>query len=347
MRLALISFTRRGSQLSVKLCRQLRSSGYSALSFIPEKYDEGWIGEVLHIKAMEDSLMQWTGKRFTDSDAIVFIGAAGIAVRAIAPFVADKRTDPAVLLMDETGKYCISLLSGHLGQANKITILVAGITGAQPVITTATDLNGRFAVDVFAKENNLKIPDMVLAKRISADILDEKQVGFFSDFVLEGELPGELGKNALQEHNIWVTIKKETKKDTLCLIPAVVTVGIGCRKGTSLAAIETMVWQSCDKAGVLRESICSVASIDRKAKEPGLLAFAEKNQVPFLTFSSEELQAVAGVFSESDFVKTTTGVGNVCERAAVLASGGSLLLEKQACKGVTVALAIKDWKVKL
>lgn len=347
MSLALISFTRRGSRINAKLCSRLRSLGYSAFAYIPDKYDEGWIGEDLHIKAMDCGLKDWTGRRFLDSEAILFIGASGIAVRAIAPFVADKRTDPAVLVMDETGRYCISLLSGHLGQANKWTALAAELTGAQPVITTATDLNGKFAVDVFAGEHNLKLLDMVLAKKISVDILEEKRVGFFSDFEVEGELPVELSRDILQEHNIRVTIKKETEMNTLSLIPGVVTVGIGCRKGISLAAIETMIWQCCDQCGILRESICSVASIDRKSGEPGLIEFAGKYNVPFLTFSSEELQAVEGDFSDSDFVKTTTGVGNVCERAAVLASGGRLILEKQACMGVTVALACKDWRVKL
>ena len=130
---------------------------------------------------------------FESQDALLFIGATGIAVRSIAPFVADKRKDPAVVVMDEKGIFAISLLSGHIGGANELAGKLANLTGAIPVITTATDVNGRFAVDVFAKKQKLWIADMKAAKRVSADVLDEKKIGLVTEFPDSGRDAGGAG----------------------------------------------------------------------------------------------------------------------------------------------------------
>ena len=103
------------------------------------------------------NLLPWTKESFEKSIPLIFISAAGIAVRTIAPFIKDKVTDSPVLVMDENGKFIIPVLSGHLGNANKIAELISKSTGAQCVITTATDINQKFSIDTFAKENNLKI----------------------------------------------------------------------------------------------------------------------------------------------------------------------------------------------
>lgn len=135
------------------------------------------------------STKEWARKRFADSDCIIFIGACGIAVRSIAPYIQSKKTDPAVLVIDECGTYVISLLSGHLGGANELAAQAARILGAVPVISTATDLHKRFAVDVFAKKNHCEIRNMEAAKEVSAALLAGKTVGFYSEFPYEGELP--------------------------------------------------------------------------------------------------------------------------------------------------------------
>ena len=130
-------------------------------------------GRCAYVTGFEDGprLSEATAKWFHETDALIFIAAAGIAVRCIAPFAQDKFRDPAVLVMDENGRFVISLLSGHAGGANRLCGLLAEAVGAQPVITTATDGRGLFAVDVFATENGLQISDRVLAKQISARIL--------------------------------------------------------------------------------------------------------------------------------------------------------------------------------
>ena len=129
------------------------------------------------------STSQWAGEQFrTGKDGVIFIGACGIAVRSIAPYIAGKKTDPAVLVIDECGQFVISLLSGHLGGANELAVRCAGYLHATPVVTTATDLHSRFAVDVFAKKNGCAIFHMKAAKEASAALLAGEKIGFYSEF---------------------------------------------------------------------------------------------------------------------------------------------------------------------
>lgn len=304
-----------------------------------------------------ESVKEWTGKRFSDSDAIIFVGACGIAVRSIAPFLKSKKTDPAVVVVDEMGTYVISLLSGHLGGANELTEKIAKITQGEAVITTATDLNQKFAVDVFAKKNECQISDMKLAKDISAALLADEEVGFETDFLYNGEIPRELSYsnvwNGEPEIGIFVTIhdRERIYKHTLYLIPRIVTVGVGCKKGTSKETVEKVIRRACEEISVFPAAVAQVASIDLKKEEEGILEYCKERNLPFLTYTAEELKKAEGTFTASGFVEEVTGVDNVCERAAVLGSStdgkaGRLIGEKYAQDGVTAALAVKEWRVK-
>ena len=142
------------------------------------------------------STSQWAGEQFqAGKEGVIFVGACGIAVRSIAPYIAGKKTDPAVLVIDECGKFVIALLSGHLGGANELALRCAGYLKAVPVVTTATDLHSRFAVDVFAKKNGCAIFHMKAAKEASAALLAGESIGFYSEFPWDGELPE--GRKAL------------------------------------------------------------------------------------------------------------------------------------------------------
>lgn len=346
MKIAIISFSDSGCSLGERLSWELRQRRYEVRVDTKSKYVK---------KSLEESVSEWTRKRFADSDALLFIGASGIAVRSIAPFVKSKKTDPAVLVVDELGKFAISLLSGHIGGANELTLEVAKIIQAQPVVTTATDLNGKFAVDVFAAKNGCFLSDMVLAKDISAALLAGEKVGFLSDFPWIGELPKELthyeeGKEN-PEIGIFVTAggKRSPFVRTLFLIPRVITAGVGCRKGTPRETLERAMERAFAQAPVAFTALEQVVSIDLKAEEEGILLYCEEHRLPFLTYTAQELKGVKGSFSESEFVEKITGVGNVCERAAVLGSSkdgpGVLIGKKYAEEGVTVALARKKWSV--
>lgn len=337
---ALLSFTKNGAKIGEKLCF-LANQEYEIYGFVSSRF----IGETTLSKTAA-SLSDWTKEWFPKVDCLIFVGACGIAVRAIAPFVKDKFGDPAVLVIDEKGKFCISLLSGHVGGANEMTQYFADLLGATPVITTATDLNQKFAVDVFAKKNNLALTNRLLAKKISAAILAGEKVGFQSEVPISDALPNELDlctdKTSLQ---IYVGIHKPETNNTLWLIPKSLVLGIGCRKGTEKQVIDDFVMQNLKEQQLPIEAVDSTASIDLKAQEKGLCSFCEDKGFPFVTFSAEELLKVDGDFSPSAFVKSVTGVDNVCERSAVKQSDGKLILKKQKGNGVTLAIAQKETKL--
>lgn len=369
MKTAIISFSRSGYRLNEMLCRTLKERNYEVSSYTKSKYTKKPLEESqpedeagnstntkVFSKPVEDSVKEWTKRRFGDSDAIIFIGASGIAVRSIAPFVKSKTTDPAIVVVDEQGHFAISLLSGHIGGANELTQEVAEILHAQPVVTTATDLNHKFAVDVFARKNGCSLSDMKLAKEVSADLLEGRKVGFVSDFPWTGEIPKELtlyeeGKEN-PETGICVTAgyQKHPFARTLYVIPRVITIGVGCKKGTPRETLEQVICEACDQASVSSLALEQVASIDLKAEEEGILLYCGERKLPFVTYTAEELKGAEGSFSESEFVEKVTGVGNVCERAAILGSSkegrGSLIGRKYAREGVTVALAMKKWSVR-
>lgn len=180
MKISMICYTLTGQQTGEKLKTGLEKLGYVVSLDTKSKYIPG---------SIKGSCGEWTGRQFETADSVIFIGATGIAVRSIAPYVQSKKKDPAVLVVDECGKFVISLLSGHLGGANELAHRAADILHAIPVVTTATDLEGKFAVDMFAKKNNCQIFRMKEAKEVSAALLAGEKVGFYSEFPWEGELP--------------------------------------------------------------------------------------------------------------------------------------------------------------
>ena len=171
MTTAVIAFTRRGAALGRSLADALGGSLHVPARVAPEGGAEAY-----------SSLEGWTAWAWARADALVFVGAAGIAVRAIAPHVRDKFSDPAVVSVDEVGRFVVPLLSGHVGGANELARRVAALTGGQAAVSTATDVNGLFAVDVWARERGMAITDRVLAKEVSAALLEGRPVGFASDF---------------------------------------------------------------------------------------------------------------------------------------------------------------------
>jgi cobalt-precorrin 5A hydrolase len=347
MKLAIISFTDRGTRLAIELGRILPASGYDCTCYASDKYADQY-----GLLRLERSLSQWAGDMFQTQEALLFVSASGIAVRAIAPWVKDKMKDPAVVVMDERGTFAISLLSGHMGGANELAGLLANVTGAIPVITTATDVNGRFAVDVFAKKQKMRIGERNIAKEISARVLEEEPIGLFTEFPVESRIPEELVQ--VGDHDafsgkagIVIALNGERSpfKYNLHLYPTIVTLGIGCRKGMDSERLEEAVLDLLQTNHLSVKCLEQVATIDLKKEEQAILDFCRKYQIPLRTFSQEELSKVEGDFTASDFVKQVTGVDNVCERSAVLGSGGKLIQKKKAAGGITLAIAVRDWSV--
>lgn len=293
-------------------------------------------------------------------DAIIFVGATGIAVRAIAPFIHGKTVDPAVLVIDEAGRYVISLLSGHLGGANALARTAASLIEAEPIITTATDAESAFAVDTFAKENGFLLTDLRKAKEVSAKVLRGEKLRIYSDIPMERLVQRPARHEAelvsaqdIDRADIVISyrthILKPAEKSSqaigLRLIAKRVHVGLGARKGVTQAEVAAAVATCLEDAGIDPRAVVALSSIDLKKQEAGILAYSYESGVPFVTYTAEELRTVEGAFAGSSFVQSVTGVANVCERAAAYAAGRSghaeVLVHKTIHGNVTTAVAVE------
>lgn len=330
MRTAVISFTEKGRILSQKIADSLNEKNTAERFCFHTHTDEN--------AQSFDDVYALSAKLFNAYDAIVFVCASGIAVRAIAPHIRSKASDPAVIAIDDCGKFVIPLLSGHIGRANRLAQLIAENIGAVPVITTATDVGGRFSPDSFAKANGLVITDLGASKKIASAVLDGEKIGLQSEYSCEN-IPPEISLDKACKIGIYIGIDDAKKpfETTLFLPPKNIVVGIGCKRGTSCEMIEAHVKACFEAAKISEERLCAAATIDIKSDEKGLLEFCRKRKIRLLTYSAEELMSVNGEFESSDFVLKKTGTDNVCERS-VVRSGADPILPKIAENGVTAAL---------
>ena len=358
-KISIVSFSLTGGSLAKRIQGILMRADQEEYSI--ETYALAKYAAINGQTPVEPGLSAWCAREWEEAELLVFVGASGIAVRTIAPYVKSKVTDPAVIVIDEAGTFVISLLSGHLGGANEWTQRLSSALRAVPVITTATDVEHMFAVDVWAKKNGLAISSMKLAKEVSADVLHGRAVYFGSEIPWEGELPREL--KAIPEGSFaWVSAESEAPVLIWCgvrlpkffypsdrilhLIPKCVTVGVGCRREKEADIVQNRVFEVLTEHGIAPAAVRALASIDLKKEEEGILHTAEVLQVPFVTYTKEELLEVKGEYTPSAFVAQITGVDNVCERAAVRHSGGELVIRKQAGDGVTVAACEGEWRIR-
>ncbi|MBR1477319.1 MAG: precorrin-4 C(11)-methyltransferase [Lachnospiraceae bacterium] len=331
-KLYIISCSKKGYELAKKIEDGLKNE---------KEFDEK-INHIVKCAALPEistdkSLRQAVGDIYDDARLIIFVSAAGIAVRSVAPFIGHKYNDPAILCADDLGENIISLMSGHMGGANEYARLVADITGGSAVITTATDMEGRFAIDLFAKRHGLIIGNPEQVKEFSGAVLAGlyEEGGLFKtddgkgfEIKISNDVSGDDVKYATD------TIK------TIRLIPRNLCVGVGCKKNTSKEQIEECVNEAFDIIKKDKRAIKAIGSIDIKKTEKGLNEYAKKLGLNAVFYSAEELSHITGDINGSEFVKDVTGVDNVCERSALLMSGnGRLILGKHIKNGVTVAVA--------
>ncbi len=327
MKIAVVSLTEKGRVISEKIAADLARHSVSRYCF--HKHCDG------NSQAF-DKLGELVKTLFPENDGIIFVCACGIAVRVIAPLIQSKVSDPAVVVADDMGRFAISLLSGHLGGANRLAEVAAAAIGAQPVITTSTDVGGIFSPDSFAAANDLIITDMGAAKAVAAALTNGAKLALLSQFQLKNK-PEIFSEKA----DIGICISRLEEKPfpvTLNLIPRNIVLGVGCKKGTSCETISEFVRRTLSAAGIDIRRVRAVASIDLKKDERGLVEFCRSLGAELFTFSAAELSQIQGEFTASAFVSSVTGVDNVCERSTV-AAGGALILRKQAENGVTVAAA--------
>ena len=321
MTVELISFTENGGRLAAALAAGLERSGHRAACTRKGERAE-----------------EWTAAAFRRAEALIFVGAAGIAVRSVAPHLVSKARDPAVVVVDELGRFAVPILSGHLGGANDLAREIAGLLGGQAVLTTATDARGIFAFDQWARRLGCAIPDPEKIRPVASRMLAGETAAFWSQWPVAGECPSGVVPAGQEAAQVQLTIR-DTPEPALKLVPRIVWAGIGCRRGVPAERLEAALRSGLEAAGLHPAALAGVCTIDRKGEEPGLLELCRRRRLPLLTYSPEELSRAEGEFTPSPFVRQVTGTDNVCERAAVLASGGPLLLKKTAGEGVTAALA--------
>lgn len=353
---AIISVSKDGRDLSKKLAQALKPPFNEVKRFVFEKYaDEG--------SEKFSDIKELTMRLFGEFDALIFVCACGIAVRAIAPHIKSKTTDPAVVVVDDSGKFAIPILSGHIGGANSLARIIAVYIGAEPVITTATDIRGKFSPDLFAKANNLILDDLQAAKEVAAAVLRGDSVAVTGAFPMIN-IPRDVFRLEICSVGIDI-VQKPNLKDlnrfsglegwkrfppiNLDLLARNIVLGIGCKRGVPADIIEKRVFAAFEYMKYDFRQVVEIATINLKRDEQGLLEFAERHKLPIKFFTAEELMSVPEEphnLKGSDFVLKITGADNVSERAAILAAdGGRILIPKSypncTGDGVTVAAAAK------
>lgn len=299
-------------------------------------------------KSSEGKIRDKMEEIWNNSDAIIFISATGIAVRYIAPFIKHKSVDPAVLVIDDMGRYVISLLSGHLGGANYMATEIAGyLKESIAIITTASDSRGFESLDLYAKRREFKILKSENLTAVSSAMVDGRELAVYSEIDPDLDYGNIvlLGKEELlkDENRVKIAISSEVldlSKLSLQLIPKILYLGIGCRRGVKSKVIIELIEEVFEKHGLYTDAIAGISSIELKSDETGILEAAEHFNVQPRFYSTEEIQTVEGEFKGSEFVRKITGVGAVAEPSAFL-SGGEILVERVAKNDITIAVAIK------
>ncbi len=326
---------------------------------IAERFSEGIGNIVIHkpAKLRRGGLRKEVSIAFKGSSALVFVSAVGIAVRSIARFLKGKDRDPAVIVMDEKGRFVVSLLSGHLGGANKLAEKISRAIGATPVITTASDIAGLLCVEEIAGRFALAIEDVRKIKKINSSILDntgvciidedrkrlkaiEDAYGAYRIFSFRSSFPEE--KKRFRAF-IFISpfigrVPERFKRNSLILRPREFIAGVGCGRGVGVKELARALNGTLKKARVSPLSIKKLATIDIKKNEHGLIRLADKMNVEIDFFNAGDLSKKTG--KPSKMVLKYTGAGGVAEPAALLSSGAKRIWSKKKILGkVTIALA--------
>ncbi len=348
MRIAIIAITRNGARIGA----QLKEGFARADLFVLQKY-AGTAGKTAIPFIGE--LKELVRKLWTESDGFVFIMATGIVVRMVAPLLEAKDRDPAVVVMDDGGRFAISLLSGHLGGANELACRCAYLSGAREVITTATDANCLPSFDMLAKEEGWVIDDLSKVKILNSLLLDDAEIAVVDS---TGRVrPWFHGRGRLSFHDTFVEalqspargylfvtnrqLPSQVQPERLLILrPQNLVLGIGCNSGTEMEEIEAVVCANLKRIFLSMKSVSCIASAAAKREEAGLSEFAGKYGIPLRFFDSEALNGVSAPSPPSTHALKAIGATGVAEPAALLASdGGTMLLKKVKSGNVTLAIA--------
>ncbi len=311
---------------------------------LPDQVLSGQEDGTTSFKRLSDEL----SRQFCQFSAHIFIFSTGIAVRMIAPLIQSKTTDPGVIVVDDKGIHAISLLSGHLGGANRLTQKIASLINARPVITTATDINKLPSIDLLAQENHLFIENPGAIKDVNMVFLKNGTMDIYDPLnFIRTQIP----KNFIHSQNVpkqgtgvvcsWKALK--VPRETLVLRPRILSVGIGCNRDTPLEVIHEFLNKVFMEEGLSLNSVFTLATTEVKQDEKGLLSLSGKLGLPLSFYDKDQLNSVDTIETPSKMVEKHLGVKSVCEAAAILAAGrGRLIVPKKKNKDVTIAVALKE-----
>lgn len=353
--IAVVAITKRGVENAVKIKQALTKADLPCVVYAPEKYR--------HKEAvlLDKKLDVFIKEIYPKVDAIVSVMATGITIRAVAPFLEGKLVDPAVIGVDASGKFVISLLSGHYGGANLLTRIIAEGIGATPVITTASEALGKQSVDELARILHLTITNPASLVAVNSAIVNDERLAL----VLVGEV--KIPTDAAHGYTIEITKTAEQAKEIMdkydagaiitqtpeavevfskpvtILKPKKIIMGLGAKKEVTKTQVLEAISTALTKAHVPLERIDGLATVDVKKGTLGLVDAAQKLRLNLDFFLAEELGAIKheDLSPNSKLVEKIIGVGGVCEQAALLKAGKNahLILKKQKLNGVTVAIA--------
>lgn len=334
MKIACISFTQQGKEIGEKLVKSSsKNNKYVVHHFINDEIHGG-------IKTRMDFFVK-------EYDGLIFISATGIAVRFMNPYIINKTLDPAVVVVDDGGNFSISLLSGHIGGANRLAQWVGDIIGAIPVITTASDNRGIESIDLFAMKNNYHMEDMEAVKDITAMMVNKNKIGFYSELkeIIKYDNLKILDNFQDIDHSIQGVIIVSSQKridipyEKHCrLIPKNINIGIGCRRGIEGKRIIEAIENILTQLNLSSKGIKAIGTIEVKKDEIGIIEACNHFNCPLKIFTLEEIKKVEDNFPKSQFVKKTIGVYSVSEPSAYLL-GGKILTGKIKIDGITISVA--------
>ncbi len=344
-RTAIYTLTKQGCSLAKRL-----EDSIDADLYIPEKYIQ--IYEGIPFKG----LVSLVKDNFNAYKKHIFITATGIAVRAIAPCLKKKDSDPAVVVLDQRGRFCISLTGGHIGGANALATKLAKLINAIPVITTATDTEDLPSIDMLAIKKDMAIGNIDAVKHVNMAILEGDKIQVFDPedrLSLKSETSGMVDIRYMDPNDtwlserpgIWVSWRNKGILDAryeklLYLHPRCLVIGIGCNRGTGEKEIHSFILRTFEKRGLCLKSIKAIATIKAKRDEQGILKAAKKIGVPVSFFDVSILENIR-IPNPSETVKRHMGVAGVCEAAAIAGAGmGKLIIPKTKDTNTTLAVAV-------
>jgi len=366
--LAILSLTEKGVELAIKLAGLMENSTV----YIPERLKFTRVNSpVVHMNYFNE-WQETFSEAFNNYSRLVCIMAAGIVVRSLSPLIRSKFSDPAVIVVDEKGHYAISLLSGHIGGANRLAEEVAAKLHGEAVITTATDVCGKPAVDVLATWLNARLEPVKNLKVINRLLAEDKQVNLYSPLFLDKSVKDGfkwcgwpfmkdnhesqskfVGLNRCQEDKFQepavIVSTQKIDMDSSCkyiqIKPKNLVIGIGCRKGVALQEVCRAFNKVMQEFYLHEKCVKTLATINIKSEEEAIKQFARKLDIPLLTFTKTEINTLDGTYESSEWVRKNIGVGGVCEPVARLAArGGITIVPKQKIGPVTISVAVeKSW----